>query len=513
MTLVSKWKQTPWSWAAITLAVAVLERWIFWGLYAIKDYNDTGTYRRLAGQILRGWSRYDGVRTPGYPLLLAWLGPDERVYVAQLALGIGITLLMFWIGWMVSGKGWFAALIGLAHTFNLGQLFFEASLMSETLATFWVILAVALTAAWIRHPGWRNGFAALGIGLAAACAALVRPLFLFLPVWLALVLALVTLRGTRLRDWFRDATQRAELGRLGLILLMPVVMIGSWAGFIHNQFGTWGVSTITGYHLIQHTGYYFEYVPDQYAKLRDTYIRYRDARIARYGTQGNAIWDAIPEMTKVSGLSFNDLSDTLAKISIQLIREHPDLYLHYAAEGWWLFWRAPVYWSADHLRAPGLARPADGIILAERAAIFGANLFFLASSIGLLAWRKARKRLRIGPILWLIAATVWVTSILQTLPDHGDNPRFLIPMQSLVSVWVLWVAVQAGGWIRERPVHWTVRPPVPHHTCAAPQVQAGAGRTVNDMKRCRASARGAYWGGFPRRAWEPGTRKNENDAA
>jgi len=33
---------------------------------------------------------------------------------------------------------------------------------------------------------------------------------------------------------------------------------------------------------------------------------------------------------------------------------------------------------------------------------------------------------------------VWIASILQSMLDHGDNPRFLIPMQSLVVLIVLW---------------------------------------------------------------------------
>jgi len=33
-------------------------------------------------------------------------------------------------------------------------------------------------------------------------------------------------------------------------------------------------------------------------------------------------------------------------------------------------------------------------------------------------------------------------SILQTLLDHGDNPRFLVPLQSLVVLWVLWFGWQ-----------------------------------------------------------------------
>jgi len=42
---------------------------------------------------------------------------------------------------------------------------------------------------------------------------------------------------------------------------------------------------MTGYHMVQHTGSYFEYVPDQYAALRDTYIKYRDAQVALHGTR------------------------------------------------------------------------------------------------------------------------------------------------------------------------------------------------------------------------------------
>ena len=29
--------------------------------------------------------------------------------------------------------------------------------------------------------------------------------------------------------------------------------------------------------------------------------------------------------------------------------------------------------------------------------------------------------------------------MVQTLLDHGDNPRFLVPLQSLVVLWVVWV--------------------------------------------------------------------------
>ena len=139
--------------------------------------------------------------------------------------------------------------------------------------------------------------------------------------------------------------------RLGIAFLIPVILLlGGWLTFMHKNFGEWSLTTMTGYHLVQHTGNFFEYVPDEYASLRDTYIKYRDAHIAEFGTQTNAIWDAIPEMSQVSGYSFYALSRVLTRISIQLILKHPFLYIKNALSGWWMFWRVPVYWSADALR-------------------------------------------------------------------------------------------------------------------------------------------------------------------
>jgi hypothetical protein len=36
------------------------------------------------------------------------------------------------------------------------------------------------------------------------------------------------------------------------------------------------------------------------------------------------------------------------------------------------------------------------------------------------------------PVLWLSLVMVWLISIVQTLLDHGDNPRFLVPIQMVV---------------------------------------------------------------------------------
>jgi hypothetical protein len=190
---------------------------------------------------------------------------------------------------------------------------------------------------------------------------------------------------------------------------------------------------------MQHTGYYFEDVPEEYAQLRDVYLDYRQERIEKYGTQGNTIWDAIPAMTEVSGLGFYELAQTLQIISVRLILTHPVDYFSKVFRGWWLFWRAPVYWEMRGFASSGMVNTVSVMIQAARGLIFMANLLFIITSIGGLISKKLRHFWAITPFLWLMAGSVWAASIFSSFIDHGDNPRFLIPMQTFAIFWVLWI--------------------------------------------------------------------------
>lgn len=423
------------TWFWIVLAVAAIQRLLLWFFYPVVSLNDTGSYRRSAEAILGGWEQYDGTRTPGYPAFMALVGPDERVYIAQLLLGLGITLLFFYIGWKITGRGWFGALTALLHTFNAQQFLFEADLMTETLATFWIALAWAgMTfllddrVAKENISAWKLiGVAAL-TGLAAGLALITRPLYIYLPFWLAFFLVVV----------WRVPRPAIRWSSAAVALLPGIILAGWWVNFIHDRFGMWSLSAMTGYHLIQHTGVFFEYVPDKYAPLRDTYLRFREARIAEYGTQTNAIWDAIPEMQKATGESFYGLSRLVQKISIQLILEHPLLYARNVVEGWYWFWKVPVYWSAAAMDNPMLVTLARGLVLIERGLLFGINMIFIFGSIALVVVKRVRQIVKVTPYIWFSIGAVWIASILQSMLDHGDNPRFLIPMQSLVVLIVLW---------------------------------------------------------------------------
>jgi hypothetical protein len=151
--------------------------------------------------------------------------------------------------------------------------------------------------------------------------------------------------------------------------------------------------------------------------------------------------EAIPELSEVSGLGFYDLSREMQRLSLKLIREHPDLYLRNVADGWVDFWKAPVYWEAAQVSSPAIASGLRLWATIGRAVTLAFNAAFLLLSLWVVL-RFRRHRHLLLQRLWLAPwGFIWLTSVVQTLVDHGDNPRFLIPLQPIV----FYVVIVAGN--------------------------------------------------------------------
>ncbi len=430
MLNVENWNERVWF--GLVSGIAILVRLGLWSVYPLTPNNDSPTYVQLAKNLLtKGFSTYNATRTPGYPAFLAITG--EQAYFAQLLLGLLTTWLFFYLGWKLSGRAWFGALAALLHTLNLGQLFFEATLLTETLTTFLVTVTLAgVMGLSTEKPSLgRCLLYAFFAGLAAGLAGLTRPLFAFLPFFLFVFCFFLSKIPLRQRLVFSIAA-----------LLPALLILGWWLNFVNTNYKILSFDTIGGFRWLNHTGEYFELVPDEQAVIRDTYLKYRAAKIAETGSQTNAVWDAMNELQKNSKMGFYALSRELTIISIDLIQAHPDLYLKGVISGWWMFWWAAVYWSAEALRLPALVPVLRGLILAERGILMLANLAFLAVSLAVLVWKKARAILKLPPFVWFGLVSIWATSVAQTLLDHGDNPRYLVPLQTLVIVMVAWWLVQ-----------------------------------------------------------------------
>lgn len=411
-------------WPGSLLLLGVLERAWLWFGYKPIAYGDTGSYMRL-GEALKdlSFSGYDGTRVPGYPAFLALLDlQPERVWFVQMLLGLVISVLLYWITWRTTESMALGFVIGALYNLIPGQFLFEANLLTETLTTFFVVLSLSLFVCFtrVRSPAWGYGLVML-LGVITSMVGLVRPLFFPLTVWF-LPFVWLAAKG----DWKQKALIAA------LYSIGPLILQGGWLLYMGEHWNVYSPTTMAGYSMVQHTGGYFEYLPDEYASIRDTYIRFRDAQIAARGVQTNAIWEAIPEISKASGLGFYELAREMQRLSWWLIKHHPDLYLKNVIEGWISFWKAPVYWRPEAVQSVLTGGILSGMAIVGRGISLLANFLFLAFSALVVVSVKWRRRLQFDLFSMAAGGMIWMISILQTLLDHGDNPRFLVPLQVLV---------------------------------------------------------------------------------
>lgn len=403
-----------------------------WSFYPLAHSNDTPTYQHLANSLRNNLSfdHYNGTRTPGYPIFIILTGNETNLYLIQLGLGILSTLIVFFISLQVSNTTWFSGIMALLHTINLGQVFFDAAFLTECLATFLLyIIFIGILFLFSKEDPMEPGkpiikmmYAALVIGIAAAILSMTRPLFAFIPFWAAFII---------LFFWKKPFRVRA-----GVILLssLPALMIlFTWVNFIQTRFNILGMDSIGGYHLVNHTSSFFELAPEKYSAIRDTFLKYRAGRIASTGSPINTIWDAIPLLMTQTKLNYYSLGRTMGEISKQLILDHPWLYLNNLILGWWWFWRVGTFWLPESITNPSLREVLTKLLFIERIGLFGINLGFIGISLSLL-WARCRRIFRVNLFLAFAISAVWITSILQTLAEHGDNPRFLAPMQTLVMI-------------------------------------------------------------------------------
>jgi len=268
----------------------------------------------------------------------------HTVWLTQLVLGWVITLILFQVMWKATGSAWMGAVLGGLYNLIPGQFLFESNMIAETLSTFLLLGAFAAVIAWHSTSSRSAQLAFVFLaGLLGSLAGLVRPAFFMLSVWFLIFL------------WFGERGRFKDRVLTCLVYgIPPLLLLGGWLWWMYTTYHVISPDAMGGYHMIQHTGVFFEKVPDEHAALRDVYLRYRDARIAERGAQTNAIWDAIPEMQEVTGLSFYGLSRRINSISHELIREYPGLYMKNVIRGWINFWKAPVYWDPGLVSAPAL---------------------------------------------------------------------------------------------------------------------------------------------------------------
>ncbi len=417
----------------IVLLVAALVRLPLLLGYEAATYPDTGTYLQAAQDLLTGdFTRGQGRRTPGYPLVIAAVGGDTGAVVnLQLLGGITMSLLMCWLAGVLTGSRAWAVAAGLTHALNLQQLFVERALVTESISALSVIASLALLALLCGRlrRGERPWLLLVALSVLCTYAALVRPQFLGL-----LIVAPAAVLYAASGGWLPRA--RALLPA-ALALLPGVLLLYGWCAVMQAKTGYFTLSNQSGFGVVNHTVEFIEYAPPEYAVVRDILLRERAIRIAAAGHAGNTIWYAWPEIQKATGWTLPEASVKLQAMSRRMVLEHPVTYTLSIARAWVSFWTVPLIWMPEHIGSPALRSAAEGLWWVEHKLLRLGNAAFVLLVAAVIAVPAVRRRVRWDLTLSAITGTILISSLIQAMADQGAGSRYHLPTQSLAMLVVL----------------------------------------------------------------------------
>ncbi len=448
---------------AVLLALSLLVKFPIWQLPP-QIFNDSTSYLVPAVGLLeeRGYgAQANGFRTPTYPLFLAAvLAPlDHSVFSAcrdahrtgclaapsrtaggrfalraitavQAALGLLVTILLFFVGWQLTRNTLVALLLGACYALNIASAFWEISILTETLTTFLLVLAIYLT----LRPEPQPRLTRLALGLVLGALALCHPLYIV--AWVIPV-AFLFMRG--LRSGWRPAALH-----LAPVLAVPALLIGLWSGINYRVNGVFSPSSLSGFVLIQMVAPMVQNAPGGYDGITQIYVGYRDAMIAETGSFAGTVFRAYPAILEETGLTWTQLSQKLTSLSLYLIRYYPGTYLSVVSQSNARFWDYAFY----HYDPVPAGLPALlGAFAAAPVQRFLNLLFWLAlPALGVIYLFDRRLRGRAEPAipyaaLLLLTAVVWAAAGFVAMTTFGDNARYrtsVLPLEYGVIVLVAW---------------------------------------------------------------------------
>jgi len=434
----------PWLWLGLLLVLGVLLRWsLLWNLPMLQ-FPDSPTYFQAAKDLLSGdFSQGQGRRTPGYPLLLAWAGPQEAsILFWQLLAGVGASAALFLAGWRLTGSAQAGFWAGLAHSANFQQLYVESAVLTESFSAFTVAVTVLSLLATLHSARLGRSVWAwcLLTGTLAALAIWVRPQFLYFLPLLPLLVAFA-ISGWR--------PQARSLGMAALVAAPMLAALLGWAAVVQSKVGPFTISTQSGFGVLNHLYSELEQAPDEFAVVRDIMIKVRDQRIAQVGNSFNTVWYSWPEVQRVTGWSYAQASANYQRMARAIVVKRPLAYLRSVAAGWRDYWTVPNLWDTEKLGPPERRRVLEDLWWVQHKLLRGTNAVFVLLMAGALVLPRLRRLFDLP--LVAVVLVVLVSSVFQAMADYSTNSRYAMPTQSLVGMVLIVLVWRAAK--NNQPAH------------------------------------------------------------
>lgn len=379
----------------VLVVIAISVRLIYGHVYSYRGVPDTTDFFNTAEQFVTGnYSEYTGLRMLGYPLLIAATGANKPLIIfIQVIFGVGIAMLLYLLFSTLSKSQRVGFVCGLAYALNPTQIFFEFMLMSETTATFLLVLS--------GYFLFKEKYTAAG------CTCML--LILTRPQFVALLIPLGALMIYR--------------NKLRANILFAPIVIGliAWMFFQENKIGQFTLTTNFGLGLTQHTVKFIEHAPEEYDEIKRVLIGNRDKK--------SPVAASLPTLMEKTGMTFPELTACMATMSLETVIEVPFKYLRSVVEAFIRFFRPAWYGRLMGIRT---AVKQGGWLLSNVAIIYALVHVLVMFAFLFLPFYTSQSSLVFIYIL------VMVIAVSQAFVASSENARYSISVDPLMSSAVVW---------------------------------------------------------------------------
>lgn len=347
------------------LFVALALRMLLYSGIQPNHFPDTDSYDRGALAIMKGGSLWESYpRTPVYPAFLAGIyalaGQKnyKAVIIAQLfVLGLANTAIIYLLAMRIFSEKWFASLTAIFFNMDLMPIIFDFAILTESISAFLLLCSIWLLIRAIEKFSWQRTILA---GLFLGIAALVRPAFApLLPfVFIFFFLGIIFIEKNR-----GDNSQRSISPKVKVILLHSFVflLLSSIPCFVWlngNRARGKGFSFspfMLNAGLTNHVGWFFAKLPDEYAPVRDPYLRQLKDRQTAVGGYYRASAKMMEGARKLGVNTERAFEKLVTRLCLRLIKENPGLYLKTFWMAWDFMWgeRPLIYFQPENPNKPG----------------------------------------------------------------------------------------------------------------------------------------------------------------
>ncbi len=294
---------------------------------------DSTTYMKVARDLsdLKIDRLHD--RTLGYPILLLLTNSatdvNKTLFFTQMILHF-LTISLFVLLLIRFGISKRLIFVFILISLTPPKVELAAYVLTESFTQFLLTSAIASLIIYIEKGGWPFVIVS---GISFSFAAITRPTYQLLFIGICAILLLFIPFFPHLR--------RRLISGAATIFIVSSVVIGGLVLFNFQKFNFAGISPLAGFHLSTKTVRFVERLPDEYSKVREILIKYRDKRLVephQSHTGFQYIWYARKELQEKTKMTTPELSKYLIRLNLLLIRSAP---LEYLSE---VFRALSTYW-------------------------------------------------------------------------------------------------------------------------------------------------------------------------